>query len=290
MILPGTEVRSPPSDTPVLPVRIRVLPRFSQCCPSTPRAAPWLPAVLLVPHQCSQRGSLAPLGAPSAAPLPLTGSLQYSHCRPSVTSAAIVLPNPPQCSQYGLYCHPSSFTVAPWLTPSAPSDATVLLQCGCHGPSASPSSPKFSQYISQCHTSAPSALWADYWLPSVLRISPQYFLYSSQCSDSAPSVSPVLPVWLPAVPAMLIEQAQCCGTRGHPERVWISQSFVFQQTAHEDGEISVRVGRCSSDSKVGKHSGCPQPSRKQVQAYDTIGQPVVEMVKGADKVESSQQS
>ena len=85
-------------------------------------------------------------------------------------------------------------------------------------------------------------------------------------------------------------QMQCCGTIGHPERVWISQSFVFQQTACEDGDISVRVGRCSSESKVGEHCGCPQPSRKQVQAQDTIGQPVVEMVKGADKVESPQQS
>ena len=59
-------------------------------------------------------------------------------------------------------------------------------------------------------------------------------------------------------------QGQGCSVTDHPEGVWISarlledsknQDPTFQGRAREDGEISVKEGRCSGESKVGQLGG-----------------------------------
>ena len=81
-------------------------------------------------------------------------------------------------------------------------------------------------------------------------------------------------------------QVQFFVTIDHPERVWISQSFVSQQTLCEDGEISVRVGRHSGETRVGEQGGCHQPAGKEMEVWDTVGHPVVDRAEGSGKAGS----
>ena len=59
-------------------------------------------------------------------------------------------------------------------------------------------------------------------------------------------------------------QGQGCSVTDHPEGVWISariledfknQNPTFQERSIEDGEISVKEGRCLSDSKMRQLGG-----------------------------------
>lgn len=62
-------------------------------------------------------------------------------------------------------------------------------------------------------------------------------------------------------------------------------AFVFEGTASEDGETSVKAGTCQGESRVGKCVGCLQPSGKEARAWESTGQPMVEMAKGAGQAE-----
>ena len=57
--------------------------------------------------------------------------------------------------------------------------------------------------------------------------------------------------------------------------------FVFHGILRADAETSVKAGRCSGESKVGKQGGCQRPARKEkvAHAWDTIEDPVVVMVR-----------
>ena len=61
---------------------------------------------------------------------------------------------------------------------------------------------------------------------------------------------------------------------------------MFQGKAREGGETSVKVGRSLGESKVGKQAGCLQAAVEQAQAWDSVGQPGVEMARGTAKAES----
>jgi len=64
-----------------------------------------------------------------------------------------------------------------------------------------------------------------------------------------------------------------------------AHGLVFQGTSGEDGETPVHVGTYWHESKLRKYTGCLQPAGKQVQAWDVVELPVVDMAKGAGKAE-----
>lgn len=61
----------------------------------------------------------------------------------------------------------------------------------------------------------------------------------------------------------------------------LAHDFVFGGTASEDGEMSVKVGTCWGENKVGECVRCPQPAGKEARAWASVWQPMVEMAKGA---------
>ena len=105
----------------------------------------------------------------------------------------------------------------------------------------------------------------------------------------------------PQVPAVLDVQMNTrrkkCHLKGSalaqqvPQREsGLAHDFVFEGTASEDGEMSVKVGTCQGENKAGKCVGCLQPAGKEAQAWDSVGQPMVEMAEGAAKAERRQQN
>ena len=65
---------------------------------------------------------------------------------------------------------------------------------------------------------------------------------------------------------------------------------LIQGTECDCGQTSVKVWKCQGQSKVRKRGGCLRPEGKQEQLWDSVGQPVVEMGKGAGKAGSQQEN
>jgi len=61
--------------------------------------------------------------------------------------------------------------------------------------------------------------------------------------------------------------------------------FKFQGPSGNDRETPVQVGTQWGENKLGKRIGCLQPAGKQVQAWDSVERPVVEMANGTGRAE-----